>query len=83
VADIQNTGHLGPGERGVGGTREGDAFVSANGRPGAAYLRDNLREYGMLFALIGIVGFFYLILWFLPNNPIDFLSPTNITNLFL
>jgi ABC-type xylose transport system permease subunit len=37
----------------------------------------------MLFALIGIVGFFYLILWFLPNNPIDFLSPTNITNLFL
>jgi putative multiple sugar transport system permease protein len=82
VADIQNTGHLGPGERGVGGTREGDAFVSANGRPGAAYLRDNLREYGMLFALIGIVAFFYVILQ-VRDRPIDFLSPTNITNLFL
>ena len=82
MADIQNTGHLGPGERGVGGTREGDAFVSANGRPGAAYLRDNLREYGMLFALIGIVAFFYVILQ-VRDRPIDFLSPTNITNLFL
>jgi putative multiple sugar transport system permease protein len=66
----------------VGGTREGDAFVSANGRPGAAYLRDNLREYGMLFALIGIVAFFYVILQ-VRDRPIDFLSPTNITNLFL
>lgn len=57
--------------------------LSANGRPGAAYLRDNLREYGMLFALLGIVVFFVLILRVVPNNPIDFLSPTNITNLFL
>ena len=84
MADVNDAGrHLGPGERGVGGTREGDAFVSANGRPGMAYLRDNLREYGMLFALLGIVIFFVLILRVVPNNPIDFLSPTNITNLFL
>ena len=83
MADVNDGARLGPGERGVGGTREGDAFVSANGRPGMAYLRDNLREYGMLFALLGIVIFFVLILRVVPNNPIDFLSPTNITNLFL
>jgi putative multiple sugar transport system permease protein len=82
MADQTNSGRFGPGEIGVGGTREGDAFVSANGRPGMAYLRDNLREYGMLFALLGIVAFFYVILQ-LRENPIDFLSPTNITNLFL
>lgn len=57
--------------------------VTANGRPGLAYLRDNLREYGMLMALIGIVVFFVVILRVVPNNPVDFLSPTNITNLFL
>jgi putative multiple sugar transport system permease protein len=82
MADVNDGLRLGPGERGVGGTQEGDAFVSANGRPGMAYLRDNLREYGMLFALIGIVLFFYVILQ-LRERPIDFLSPTNISNLFL
>ncbi|TNC70375.1 multiple monosaccharide ABC transporter permease [Rubellimicrobium roseum] len=82
MADVNNTGaHLGPGERGVGGTREGEG-LSANGRSGAAYLKDNLREYGMLFALLAIVLFFVAILG-LRENPIDFLSPTNITNLFL
>jgi putative multiple sugar transport system permease protein len=83
MADVNDGMRLGPGERGVGGTREGEGALSANGRPGAAYLKDNLREYGMLFALIGIVVFFVLILRVVPNNPIDFLSPTNITNLFL
>jgi putative multiple sugar transport system permease protein len=84
MADVNESARLGPGERGVGGTREGQGLgLSANGRSGAAYLRDNLREYGMLFALIGIVAFFVIILRVVPNNPIDFLSPTNITNLFL
>ena len=82
MADVNDGVRLGPGERGVGGTREGDG-LTANGRSGAAYLKDNLREYGMLFALIGIVAFFFIILKVVPPNPIDFLSPTNITNLFL
>ena len=82
MADVNNPGaHVGPGERGVGGLREGEG-LSANGRSGAAYLKENLREYGMLFALIAIVVFFVAVLQ-LRANPVDFLSPTNITNLFL
>ncbi len=85
MADVNDpAAGLGSGERLVGGTREGEAFgTAANGRSGAAYLKDNLREYGMLFALIAIVVFFVAILRVVPNNPVDFLSPTNITNLFL
>ena len=82
MAYVNDGVRLRPGERGVGGTREGDG-LTANGRSGAAYLKDNLREYGMLFALIGIVAFFFIILKVVPPNPIDFLSPTNITNQFL
>lgn len=86
MADTDDAGaHLGPGERGVGGMREGEGAgpgLAPNGRSGAAYLRDNLREYGMLFALIAIVAFFVLVLR-LQDRPVDFLSPTNITNLFL
>ncbi|WP_210529179.1 multiple monosaccharide ABC transporter permease [Rubellimicrobium arenae] len=79
MADVNNT-RLGPGERGVGGLREGEG-LSVNGRSGAAYLKDNLREYGMLLALIAIVAFFVILVRAMIG--VDFLNPQNITNLFL
>ena len=83
MADVnEGAARLGPGERGVGGTREAEGFgLSANGRTGAAYLRDNLREYGMLMALIAIVVFFVILVR--AQIGVDFLNPQNITNLFL
>ena len=36
MADVNDGLRLGPGERGVGGSREGHGAVSADGRPGAA-----------------------------------------------
>ncbi|TNC49861.1 sugar ABC transporter permease [Rubellimicrobium rubrum] len=79
MADVDNA-RLGPGERGVGGLREGEG-LSANGRSGAAYLKDNLREYGMLLALLAIVTFFVVLVR--VQIGVDFLNPQNITNLFL
>jgi putative multiple sugar transport system permease protein len=46
-----------------------------------SYLADNLREYGMLMALIAIVAFFTLIVRI--RLDVDFLSAQNITNIFL
>ncbi|EPX83231.1 multiple monosaccharide ABC transporter membrane protein [Rubellimicrobium thermophilum DSM 16684] len=70
---------IGSGDRTVAGLREGAAAIAE----GRGYLRENLRENGMIFALIAIVAFFVVILRVVPANPVDFLSPTNITNLFL
>lgn len=66
MADVNDTGAIG----------------LAPARPGLAYLKENLREYGMLLALAAIVLFFVVVLR-LRENPVDFLNPQNITNLFL
>jgi len=50
---------------------------------GASSFKSNLRENGMLMALIAIVVFFTLVLRTYPAQPIDFLSAQNITNIFL
>jgi putative multiple sugar transport system permease protein len=51
------------------------------GRPGWAYLKENLREYGLLLALAAIVLFFVALVR--AQIGVDFLNPQNITNLFL
>ncbi len=48
----------------------------------SAHLGGHLRENGMLVALIAIVVFFTVLLRFQPQ-PINFLNPQNITNVFL
>lgn len=48
----------------------------------SAHLGVHLRENGMLVALIAIVVFFTVLLRFQPQ-PINFLNPQNITNVFL
>ncbi|EYD75764.1 ABC transporter, membrane spanning protein (sugar) [Rubellimicrobium mesophilum DSM 19309] len=77
MADVNDGARLGPGERGVGGTREGEGSP----RGGLSYLSENLREYGMLLALIAIVVFFVAVVR--AQIGVDFLNPQNITNLFL
>lgn len=52
---------------------------SANG--GIAYLKENVRDYGMLMALVAIVVFFLVVVR--AAIGVDFLSAQNITNLFL
>ena len=47
-----------------------------------AHLGGHLRDNGMLVALVGIVVFFSVILQMQPQ-PINFLTPQNITNIFL
>ena len=42
-----------------------------------SYLKTNMREYGLLFALIAIMAFFQIV----TNGVL--LKPVNITNLFL
>ena len=53
----------------------------ARAQGGASYLAENLREYGMLMALIAIVAFFTLVVR--VTIDVDFLSAQNITNIFL
>ena len=77
MADVNDSARLGPGESGVGGTREGEGSP----RGGMSYLSENLREYGMLLALIAIVVFFVAVVR--VQKDVDFLNPQNITNLFL
>ena len=77
MADVNDSARLGPGERGVGGLREGEGSP----RGGLSYLSENLREYGMLLALIAIVVFFVAVVR--AQIGVDFLNPQNITNLFL
>jgi putative multiple sugar transport system permease protein len=77
MADVNDAVRLGPGERGVGGTREAEG----NPRGGLSYLSENLREYGMLLALLAIVVFFVVVVR--VQKDVDFLNPQNITNLFL
>jgi putative multiple sugar transport system permease protein len=68
MADINETGPaFGAGE--------------AARRPGLAYLKENLREYGLLLALLAIVLFFVALVR--AQIGVDFLNPQNITNLFL
>ena len=55
--------------------------AAAPGRPGLAYLKDNLRDYGMLMALLAIVLFFVVLVR--AQIDVDFLNSQNITNLFL
>ena len=55
--------------------------VAPAARPGMAYLKENLREYGMLLALLAIVLFFVVLVR--VQIGVDFLNPQNITNLFL
>ncbi|MFZ5709655.1 MAG: multiple monosaccharide ABC transporter permease [Pseudomonadota bacterium] len=55
----------------------------AGAERGASSFKSNLRENGMLMALIAIVVFFTLVLRTYPAQPIDFLSAQNITNIFL
>ncbi len=58
--------------------------TAAGGAKGiGAHLGGHLRENGMLIALVAIVLFFYVVLQTVPQNPVDFLSAQNITNLFL
>jgi len=58
--------------------------TAAGGDKGiGAHLGGHLRENGMLIALVAIVLFFYAVLQKVPQNPVDFLSAQNITNLFL
>ncbi|NBO21125.1 MAG: sugar ABC transporter permease, partial [Rhodobacteraceae bacterium] len=46
-----------------------------------AYLKENVRDYGMLMALVAIVVFFLVVVR--ATIGVDFLSAQNITNLFL
>ena len=57
-------------------TNTGVAPAAGNGGVGD-YLAKHLREYGLLFALVAIMGFFY----FVTGGTM--LKPVNITNLFL
>src|SRR5690349_7021989 len=77
MADVNDGARLGPGERGVAGLREGEGSP----RGGLSYLSENLREYGMLLALIAIVVSFVAVVR--VQKDVDFLHPQNITNLFL
>ncbi|MBE2275306.1 MAG: sugar ABC transporter permease [Rhodobacteraceae bacterium] len=47
-----------------------------------AHFGGHLRENGMLVALVAIVAFFTVLLQFQPQ-PVNFLQPLNITNIFL
>ena len=47
-----------------------------------AHLGGHLRENGMLLALLAIVAFFTILLQ-LREQPVNFLQPLNIANLFL
>ena len=48
-----------------------------------SHLGGHLRENGMLVALVAIVALFTLLCRYVPQQPVDFLSAQNITNLFL
>ena len=60
-----------------------DTTAAGGGKGIGAHLGGHLRENGMLIALVAIVLFFYVVLQTVPQNPVDFLSAQNITNLFL
>ncbi len=60
-----------------------DTTASGGEKGIGAHLGGHLRENGMLIALVAIVLFFYVVLQIVPQNPVDFLSAQNITNLFL
>lgn len=61
---------------------EGKAAERGSGLSLGAHLGGHLRENGMLVALVAIVAFFTILLQFQPQ-PVNFLQPLNITNIFL
>jgi putative multiple sugar transport system permease protein len=58
-------------------TTEHDSDIEASRQSIGAYLVANLREYGLLFALIAIMAFFQIV----TNGTL--LKPVNVTNLLL
>ena len=79
MADINGAGPgFGASSGSVAGAASGAAPAA---RPGLAYLKEILREYGLLLALVAIVLFFVVLVR--AQIGVDFLNPQNITNLFL
>ncbi|MEZ5797329.1 MAG: multiple monosaccharide ABC transporter permease [Paracoccaceae bacterium] len=66
----------------VSGRGSGSGSGEGTGRGIGAHLGGHLRENGMLVALVAIVVFFTVILALQPQ-PVNFLQPLNINNLFL
>ena len=57
------------------------AETSLTKPPASAYFKGNMRQYGMLAALVAIIAFFQLLVG--ATIGVNFLSAQNITNLFL